>query len=65
MDQSTRGKLSQSFALDYLGGFEGDLEGLKLHDPFCHPPGDIGIAKNGLQGTISDHLNRVTLEVVA
>jgi hypothetical protein len=38
------GELSQSFALDHLGGFEGDLEELKLHGPFCHSPSDIGIA---------------------
>jgi hypothetical protein len=37
-------ELSQSLALDYLSSFEGDLEGLKLHGPFCYPPGNIGIA---------------------
>jgi hypothetical protein len=44
MDQSFGGELSQSFALDHLGGFEGDLEGLKLHGPLCHPFGDIWVA---------------------
>jgi hypothetical protein len=38
------GEFSQSFAFDHLGGFEGDLEGLKLHVPLCHPSGDISVA---------------------
>jgi hypothetical protein len=44
MDQSFSGELSQSFALDHLGSFEGDLEGLKLHGPLYHPSGDIWVA---------------------
>jgi hypothetical protein len=38
------GELRKSFALDYLGGFEGDLELLEFHGPFCHPPPDIWVA---------------------